>query len=696
MGQRWEPGSSQEPNLVAGQGEMAALVRAKDWSLTSLGPVDTWPQSLRTVVNVVLDAHYPMLVLWGPSFVQIYNDAYRPVLGATKHPRALGQRAEECWPEIWGMIGPMFERALTRGEATWNDDFLFVLDRNSYLEETYFTFCYSAVRDESGKPGAVLVTCVETTGRVLGERRLRTLRELAAPASSAQTVEEACATAAQTLESNAYDIPFALLYVLDGDASSGARARLVGISGLEPGAEASPTIVNLSEADPWSLSSVARTGNSVLVSDLCLHFGPLPGSPWPEPPNEALVLPVPQPGRVEPAGILVAGISPRRALDEDYRGFLELVAGHVGTAVSNVRAHEAERQRAEALAELDRAKTTFFSNISHEFRTPLTLLLGPVEDALADREEVLPHRQRHRLEIAHRNSLRLLRLVNTLLDFSRIEAGRIQATYAPTDLAALTRDLASLFRSAIERANLSLSVECPTLTEPIYVDREMWEKIVLNLLSNALKFTFAGEIAVRLRVVDDRVQLQVTDTGTGIPPEELPHLFERFHRVRAEGGLELKEGSGIGLALVQELVRLHQGTVEVSSVVDIGSTFTVTIPRGSAHLPTERIGTPRGANSPTVGASTFVDEALRWLPAGSDRAMPEYDDERIVAIKLASETGASPPGRICTWWFPSRGPRSESWSRMITPTCATTSPIFSARNGRSWPSPTGRRRSLAR
>src|SRR6185369_1448479 len=157
-----------------------------------------------------------------------------------------------------------------------------------------------------------------------------------------------------------------------------------------------------------------------------------------------------------------------------------------------------ERRRAEALAELDRAKTTFFSNVSHEFRTPLTLMLGPVADILAEADS-FPASQRERLEIAHRNGLRLLKLVNSLLDFSRIEAGRIQAVYEPTDLSALTAELASNFRSACAEAGLNLLVHCETVTESTYVDCEMWEKIVLNLISNAFKYTLAGEIEVALR-----------------------------------------------------------------------------------------------------------------------------------------------------------------------------------------------------
>jgi PAS domain S-box-containing protein len=315
-------------------------------------------------------------------------------------------------------------------------------------------------------------------------------------------------------------------------------------------------------------------------------------------------------------------------------------------------AREEERQRAESLAELDRAKTLFFSNVSHEFRTPLTLSLTPLQDALSDHVNPLSPPHRERLELAHRNAIRLLKLVNTLLDFSRIEADRMEAVYEATDLALLTTELASVFRSAIERAGLRLIVDCPPLPEPVYVDRQMWEKIVLNLLSNAFKFTFEGEIAVRLHLADDHhVTLQVQDTGTGIPSEELPHLFERFYQVRGAQA-RTHEGSGIGLALVHELIRLHGGTVDVSSTVGQGTCFTITIPLGTAHLPNDRISATRTLVSTALGAAPYVEEAERWLPEEGNR-------ERLTGNReeLSTPSDSDPPQ-----------PTPDASSREIRPT----------------------------
>ncbi len=591
-----------EPKLIgrpedclAGGGELGALMRSMDWSRTPLGPVASWPQSLRTSVSIMLASGFAVVVAWGPEHIFLYNDRYRPILGATKHPMALGSRGADIFPEIWEFVGPLFRKTLA-GETVALDDVLLPLDRNGYLEECYFTLSYSPIRDESGGIGGLLAIVAETTERVRGVRRLRTLRDLASIAPRAHTAEEACENAARTLSENPTDVPFALLFLLDAE---GETARLVGRTGIDGEVGTA--------AERWPLGEAARSGHVVVVDDVHDRFGALSGGTYPEPTRTALVLPLTRPGLAHPYGFLVAGVSPRRALDEGTRTFFELTADHVATAITNALSHEAERRRAEAFAEIDRAKTTFFSNVSHEFRTPLTLMLAPIEEMRTEHDG-----GDERLDLLHRNALRLLKLVNTLLEFSRIEAGRVQASYEPTDLAALTADLASSFRSAVERAGLRLVVECPSLPEPVYVDHDMWEKIVLNLLSNAFKFTFDGTITVRLRAVDEAVELEVEDTGVGIEEPELPRLFERFHRV--EGARSRShEGSGIGLALVQELVRAHGGEIRVESAVGRGTTFRIRVPRGTAHLPKEHIRAEHMLVSTATGAAPYVHEAMRWL-----------------------------------------------------------------------------------
>jgi signal transduction histidine kinase len=262
------------------------------------------------------------------------------------------------------------------------------------------------------------------------------------------------------------------------------------------------------------------------------------------------------------------------------------------------------------LGELDSAKTAFFSNVSHEFRTPLTLILGPVERALESPEATLRGED---LTALYRNALRLLRLVNSLLDFSRIESGGLAASFTATDLAALTSGLAGAFQSLFDDAGIELDIDCAPLPEPVYVDRAHWEKVVMNLVSNAFKFTFEGKISVRLRWLGDQVELSVRDTGTGIPDAELPRIFERFHRVEGARSRSF-EGSGIGLSLVHELVRLHGGQVRVESKLGSGTTFFVEIPTGSAHLPPDRLeqGSPTALDGLAPSAGQVL-EAKQWM-----------------------------------------------------------------------------------
>jgi PAS domain S-box-containing protein len=617
--------------IFPGRSEMARRMRALDWSHTPLGPVERWPSALLTSVSTCLDCAFPIVLWWGPELAILYNDEYRQILGPAKHPAALGQPGAQVWAEIWDVIGPMLAEVRERAEPTRSRDLLLHIDRG-YPEEAYFSFSYSPIHNADGTVGGIFCPVIETTEKIIGERRLRTLRDLAAKCKGAESEEAAYDAAAAILAANPYDVPFALVYRIDDEQ---ATATLKAAAGIAAGTAASPVRLELDAGDPgvWALGDVARSGRLAVVDDLG-RFDALPSGAWKAAPASAIVLPVLLPGQEHPRAILVAAVSPMRALDDDYRTFFGLVATQIASGLADAQAIEAERRRTEALAELDRAKTAFFSNVSHEFRTPLTLMLGPIEDLRT--RAALPPDAAASLDVAHRNSLRLLKLVNTLLDFSRIEAGRIDASYEPTDLGALTAELAAIFRSAVEKAGLRLVVDCPALPEPVYVDRDLWEKIVLNLLSNAFKFTFDGGISVSLGWRGDRVELQVADTGVGIPDADVPRLFQRFHRVR-RARARTHEGTGIGLALVQELARLHGGAVAVTSAEGRGTTFTVTVRTGTAHLPPERIATGRQLASTSVGANPYVEEALGWLPAG---AAGRRDDEGVV--DLPGDVAADP------------------------------------------------------
>jgi len=605
---------SNVPEFLHGGGEMGRRMRAFDWTSHPLGPPETWPRSLKTVIRIMLTSRFAMWLGWGPDLLFFCNDAYLPTLGV-KEGWILGALTREVWAEIWPDLVPRIDAVMQHGKSTWDESLLLFLERSGFAEETYHTFSYSPAPNDDGSVGGLLCVVTEETERVLSERRLALLRSLGSELSTAKTEKQLFEGVRRTLQFRAHDLPFALAYLFD---AAGTSARLVCAHGAEPGETVAPLEIEVA-AKPgiWPAHEILIDGRTIVVNDIWKQFEWLPRGPWPRAPRMAVVVSLADQAHTHPAGFLVVGLNPYRPFDLGYRGFVELLAGQIAAAMATVRAYDEERKRAEALAELDRVKTAFFSNVSHEFRTPLTLMLGPLEDLVAKPEDGIRPSNRELAELAHRNGLRLLKLVNTLLDFSRIEAGRVEAAYEPTDLGAFTVELGSTFRSAIEKAGLEFAVEAPPLSEPVYVDREMWEKIVLNLISNAFKFTLEGRILVRVSEHEDHVIMEVGDTGTGIPAEALPHLFERFYRVQGVHG-RTHEGSGIGLALVNELVKLHAGRLEAGSVPGRGSTFTVCIPKGTAHLPADRIRKVRALQSTRVGTSPFVEEALRWLPDGQE------------------------------------------------------------------------------
>lgn len=609
-------------DMFFGGGDAGALMRRIEWASTPFGPPEAWPQSLRSAVSICLGTNFPIALYWGPELALVYNDAWSDIPGE-KHPWAMGRPGREVWPEIWDAIGPLFESVQQTGEGVWQEDQLLPMNRHGYTEECYFNFTFSPIRGENGTVEGIFNAVVETTYRVIEERRERTLRELAERIGSARCEEDVMRRAGEVLGSRPEDVPFCLLYRLN---AGGSEASLVSKVGLDVDAYAPLSIQSGDRGSIWSIKKIIASEKPIVFEGFDDLLRGRPDSrAWPESVERALILPISVMGSSgPPVGFLVCGISPRRELDAEYLSFLGRAASHVSTALANARAYEEERRKSEALAQIDRAKTAFFSNVSHEFRTPLTLMLGPIQDALADRDNLIP-RERERIEVIHRNGLRLLKLVNSLLDFSRIEAGRAQANLEPTDLPMLTRELASNFRSAIEKAGLDFNVACAPLSQAANVDRDMWEKIVLNLLSNAFKFTFEGEIAVDLYEVDGNAILRVRDTGAGIPEEELPRLFERFHRVEGSRGRSI-EGSGIGLALVQELVKFHGGDVRVESELGEGTEFTVSIPLASARQRSSELAAQQRPIALTsVRADSYVQEALRWL------ADQESSEPRVIA-----------------------------------------------------------------
>jgi signal transduction histidine kinase len=593
-----------QANSWQGGSEMASRLLAFDWSATPLGPLDAWPPSLKTAVATCLHSRFQMAIYWGPELNCIYNDAERDILGRL-HPAALGMPARELLRDSWEVVGPQLQAVMGTGEATWAEDQALTFDRRGTPEVGYFTYSYSPILDDLGDVGGVLLVSQDTTARVLAERRLDVLRELATGSMDARTQREACELAAKAFDGRA-DIAFALIYLIEGDRQSAVCTATSGVSGrLE-----SPRLrVKLEEspagpAGVFERLAAERPSGMLVNSDLFIKRDHRPK------PRQAFASTISRSSTEPVAGFFVAGVNDEFVSDSSHQSFLELITLGIGRSVGAARAREAEREHARSVAALDRAKTALFSNASHELRTPLALVLGPLDQLLDDAS--LPASAREPISVARRSAARMLKLVNALLDFSLIEAGERGNAFRPTDLAQLTRDLAAMFRSTAEGAKLRLSVDCPPLDDQAYVDREAWERIVSNLLSNALKFTPQGSIDVRLREEQGHFVLTVEDTGIGIAYQDQAKIFSRFYR-GSDPRARTHEGSGIGLALVRELVHLHGGTIAAQTRAGNGTRMIVRVPAGREHLSSHAI-TDKAPTADIGGAAAlFVEEASGWL-----------------------------------------------------------------------------------
>ncbi|MDR0786744.1 MAG: response regulator [Gemmatimonadota bacterium] len=597
------------------------MLLSADWSRSPLGDPEGWPSNLRASVDLCAHTEVPVLIVWGPEQTVIYNSSFIPIAGA-RHPWALGASAREVMAEIWDVTEPLLEEVFRGGKATLSREVMLPVHRHPFTSEAHFILSLTPVWGESQEVAGVVIGLQDITEHVLVKRRFAMLAKLSTRAVAGTSREEVCISIARELARETTDIPFTIFYLVDDSRS---EARLVAASGLTTGSPALIPRVELragAKMTGWPLMLANHT--AAPVNNLFSLYGRIVVEPWPEAVRQAVILPLRLRRGSEPFpfGYLVLGISPRLTFDTQYAGFVGLIAEHITTAIENAHACQVERKREETLAEIERARTLFFSNLSHEFRTPLTLVLGPITEALNTHERSLHGKD---LEVVHRNSLRLLKLVNTLLDFSRIEAGGIRANFRPTHLSMLTTDLASTFRSAFESAGLHFDVLCDPAIPPVQVDRDMWEKIVLNLLSNALKFTLEGSVRVRLRIVGPEVVLEVEDTGLGIPAAELPHIFERFYR-GANKGARAEEGTGIGLALTRDLVKLQGGSIEVHSTMGRGTTFRVHLPRFRPELPETSGADP--VPETDIYVSAYLTEALRW---------PSVPDRQV-------EEGSGPPG----------------------------------------------------
>ena len=401
--------------FLAGSGEVGQDLLEVDWAATPLGPIDEWPSALATVIRVLLTSRFAMWMAWGPGLTFVCNDAYRRDTLGQKYPWALGRGAREVWAEIWTEIGPRIQSVLSTGPDTWDEALMLILERSGYREESYHTFSYSPLANDDGVIAGMLCVVSEDTKRVVGERRMATLRELGSASSGVREEDEFLDAAGEVLAGNPRSLPFTMVYLFDDGA-----AELACSSGISEGHPIAPAGIDLGDPDPlWPVRELAA-GRAVVVPLAPERFAELPVGGWDEPPEQALVLPILQPAHERPYGFLVAGLNRYAALDSGYRAFVELIAQHLSAGLAALRTYDAERRRATQLEELDRAKTAFFSNVSHEFRTPLTLMLGPLRTPWASRRGCP-----ERLELVHRNALRLLKARQRAAGLLRAEAGRM-------------------------------------------------------------------------------------------------------------------------------------------------------------------------------------------------------------------------------------------------------------------------------
>ena len=603
------------PEFLSGGGEMGEMIRSFDWTTTPLGEPQYWQQSLKTCVRILLTSPQPMFVWWGKNYINIYNDAYKFILGA-KHPKALGRPGNETWKEIWNEVGTRADIVFSKNEGTFDDALLLIMNRHGYDEETYFKFSYNPVPGDNGGTAGLFCACTEETDRIISERRMNALHDLSKVLSEKKSVAEVFQASVDVLKKNGKSFPYALVYSWNMENQLGLCAYT-----SEKLLDFYPASINTDKPNDryYDLLKVIATKKPIVVDDLRERLGDLPTGEWSIPPSNGLLLPIFQSNQDTPFAILKVGVNPYLQPDEKYMGFAQLIADQISTALSNVRALEDERKRIQALEEIDKAKTVFFSNISHEFRTPLTLMLGPLEELINSKGGNLSGRDKNSIETTHRNALRLLKLVNTLLDFSRIESGRQEANFTLTDISYLTKNLAANFRSVIEKAGLTLEVKAEEIIQPVYLDKQMWEKIVFNLLSNAFKYTLNGKITINIYAENDHAVFSVTDTGIGIPETELPKMFERFHRVNNSAGRSF-EGTGIGLSLTKELVQLQGGNISVKSKEGTGSTFKVAIPFGKDHLDINRINNAK-TETKEESFNIYIDESSNLLE--TDRRFDE-------------------------------------------------------------------------
>ncbi|RIB30871.1 hypothetical protein C2G38_2237969 [Gigaspora rosea] len=602
-----------------------------DWSSTPLGPMDTWDPALKNATNICLKNEFPTCIyLDPPNWLILYN-------------KALGRPVKDVWPERYeAHMGLAFNRVTTTGKGLYYNDRLSMLKRDGYDEKVYFSHTYSPIFKSDGTIGALWCLVQETTHKVLNTRRLKLLGEFGHFSSNIESLESACHIITKALRNNE-DIPYTLIYFVKHKLNASSESLIAHLMATTFDSDDKEKI-KFPDYLPKSHETIdlAKDANKsyntyIELKRSAATYSFLKCDSWPiylvfkEGRNVKVLLNDESQAVLFPikisldkdhvlSVILIYGINRFRALDDRYMEFFNLVTNQIYALLQHGKSVEDEKNQTKILADMNCQKITFFQGISHELKTPLTLMLSPLDDVINKciQEPLLMSH----LQIIRRNAHRLLKLINTLLQFSNIETSQLKAHYRETNIAEFTHELASDFISMAKTLGLNYNIDIPNPDEfdldKIYLDRDLYETIVFNLCSNAFKHTWNGQITVRLypdykNEKKKVIVLEVSDTGVGIPESALPDIFQRFYRVESQGARS-HEGTGIGLALVKELITLHGGDITVSSVVNQGTTFKCWFPVGCEHFLIDQMENQiNNGRELYNNRQLYLEESSQWI-----------------------------------------------------------------------------------
>jgi signal transduction histidine kinase len=554
--------------VFVGEGALAARCRQFDWERTSLGPVTNWPLSLRALTSALLASRNPILLFWGPELVMIYNDAFAPSLGSTRDARGLGAKGREFWTDVWPAVGPQIEGVLERGESHWFENTLVPIEREGVLDEAWWTYSYSPVRDDRGDIAGCLVICQEVTASVRAEARLREINhELEVERARLSEVFEKAPSFFAMLRGPDFRIEMA------NEAYFGLIGRHDVIG--KPLLEAIPEIASQGFRD--LLERVVTTGEPFVGREALVHFANR-GGRGPEDRYVDFIYQAIVEADGSRSGAFVHGydvtdhVMARRAVEQ-------AAADRLRDAEERARllavAEDARREAESA----NRAKSDFLAVMSHELRTPLNAIDGYAELMEMEVHGPLTEQQRQYLIRIRKSQRHLLGLINGVLNYTRVEAGAAQYDLNAVSLIDVLASCDALMRPQMEHRHLDFQVDLCSADLKVVADAEKLQQILLNLLTNASKFTPSrGRVRLSCEPGSESVAITVEDTGRGIPPEQAARIFEPFVQVDARL-TRTEEGVGLGLAISRDLAHGMQGEITLVSEVGKGSAFTVTIPR---------------------------------------------------------------------------------------------------------------------